>query len=155
VLDGVAEPKAWLKYHEFGTSPDILALDGGGRLIVAEAKPASYQSGIGKGPIQARFYAGLIARWLELSGAASAALGKMLAQRIAVGLDRGSPVVIPSNSPVVPVLAIGPGELTRKRREHALDLRDALAGVRGEEAGRTSAIEIWRLDGVGNVVERW
>ena len=125
VLDEIAQLKPWLMNQTFGTSPDILAVDGDGRLIVAEAKPASYGSGIGKGPIQARFYAGLIARWVEHDGQASAALSQMLAQRIAVGLEAGPAMSVASDSPVVPVLAIGPGELTPRRRQHTLELRDA------------------------------
>jgi|SRR5690242_9916440 len=65
-LHSVPEPKPWLRNREFGTSPDVIAVDREGRLIVAEAKPFSYTSGIVKGPIQVRIYAGLIAAWLRL-----------------------------------------------------------------------------------------
>jgi hypothetical protein len=154
VLDGLPEPKAWLKYHEFGTSPDILAVDSEGRLIVAEAKPAAYESGIGKGPIQVRFYAGLIARWMEHDGEAPDALSRMLVQRIAVGLDEGTVPTFRADMPVVPVLALGPGEISGKRLEHTLALREALAGLQTAEAGATSAVEIWRLRADGNMVEQ-
>lgn len=154
VLGGVVEPKAWLKYHEFGTSPDILAVDSIGRLIVAEAKPPGYASGIVKGPIQVRFYAGLIARWMEQDEDSADALSRMLAQRIAVGLDQGSTATFLPHVPVVPVLALGPGEIAPKRLQHALELRDHLTDLDTTEAGVTSAIEIWQLRADGNVDEQ-
>ena len=151
VLDEVAQPKAWLKYRKFGTSPDILAVDGEGRLIVAEAKPASYGSGIVKGPIQARFYAGLIARWLAADPDASTVLKRMLEQRVAVGLARRPVPRFGADMPVVPVLAIGHGQVWPRAREHALELRDALTGLAPSEAGATTGTEIWCLGPDGNV----
>jgi hypothetical protein len=65
ILNRVRERKAWLRYRDFGTSCDILAVDDNDCLLVVEAKPSTYKAGIVKGPIQARFYAGLISRWLE------------------------------------------------------------------------------------------
>jgi hypothetical protein len=154
VLDDVAEPKKRLRYQEFGTSPDILAVDLTGRLIVVEAKPPGSKSGIVKGPIQARFYAGLIARWLEHDADAPQVLAKMLGQRVAAGLDRGATASFRSDMPVVPVLAVGPGDVSPKRLVHALELRTALARLRASEAGVTEAIEIWRLRSDGDVDEK-
>lgn len=148
------DPKAWLKYREFGTSPDILAVDGEGRLIVAEAKPFRYTSGIVKGPIQARFYAGLIAAWMRHDLDASAQLRKMLEQRVAVGLSHGPVPAFRADTPVVPVLAIGPGDVSEVAIRHATDLRAALADLRPAEAGVAAATEIWRLDEEGNVTAR-
>jgi hypothetical protein len=154
VLDAVPEKERWLRYHEFGTSPDILAVDDSGRLIVAEAKPFSYTSGISKGPIQVRYYAGLLSRWLELDPEAPANLRRMFEQRIEAGLTSGPPVAFSPNVSVVPVLAIGAGEASAVAVEHAVALRDSLAQLDPVEAGKTALTEIWRLGADGNVDER-
>jgi hypothetical protein len=153
VLDGAAEPKPWLRYYEFGTSPDILAVDGSGRVVVAEAKPRTYTSGIVRGPIQARFYAGLISRWLQVNPHGPDLLAKMLEQRIEVGLTPDPLVSFGPDVTVVPVLAIGAGQVPTVALEHAVELRDALLGLDQAEAGGAAATEIWRLDADGNVEE--
>lgn len=150
VLDAVPKPRAWLKYHAFGTSADILAVDDTGRLIVAEAKPFGSR-GIVKGPIQARFYAGLICKWLELNSSAPEALRSMLEQRIAVGLSRGPAASFHGDVPIVPVVAIGPGEVSPRALKHAVELRDALVGLAPSEAGATEQTEIWRLNVDGDI----
>jgi hypothetical protein len=153
VLDAVPEKQRWLRYHEFGTSPDILAVDTLGRLIVAEAKPFSYTSGIAKGPIQVRYYAGLLSRWLELDPEAPGNIRKMLEQRIEVELATGPSVSFTPDVPVVPVLAIGDGKASKSAIEHAEEVRDALAELDPTEAGATSPTEIWRLDWDGNMTQ--
>jgi hypothetical protein len=154
VLDAVPKKERWLRYHQFGTSPDILAVDHSGRLIVAEAKPFSYTSGIAKGPIQVRYYAGLLSRWLELDPEAPANLHRMLEQRIEAGLTSGLPIAFSPQVSVVPVLAIGAGEASKVAVEHAIALRDSLAQLDPVEAGKTAPTEIWRLGAGGNVDER-
>jgi hypothetical protein len=153
VLNAVPKKERWLRYHEFGTSPDVLAVDHSGRLIVAEAKPCSYTSGIAKGPIQVRFYAGLLSRWLELDPEAPANLRRMLKQRSEVGLTTGPMVPFSSVVPVVPVLAIGQGGAKQVAVDHAIELRGALNNLDPVEAGRTAPTEIWQLDIHGNVDE--
>lgn len=155
VLGAVPIPKPWLRYHEFGTSPDILAVDSSGRLIVTEAKPFSYTSGIAKGPLQTRFYAALIARWLESDPAGPEILKKMLHQRIEVGLAHAPEVAFRADTPVVPVLAVGAGPASQVALQHAMELRDALTALDQAEAGRTAPTEIWRLGADGNVDERF
>ncbi|MEX1263856.1 MAG: hypothetical protein WEE66_07970 [Actinomycetota bacterium] len=154
VLDAVPKKDRWLRYREFGTSPDILAVDDSGRLIVAEAKPFSYTSGISKGPIQVRYYAGLLSRWLELDPEAPVNLHRMLEQRIEAGLTSGPLVAFDPQVSVVPVLAIGVGVASSVAVEHAIALRDALAQLDPAEAGKTAPTEIWRLGTDGNVNER-
>jgi hypothetical protein len=153
-LDAVPKKERWLGYHEFGTSPDVLAVDDSGRLIVAEAKPFSYTSGISKGPIQVRYYAGLLSRWLELDPEAPANLRRMLEQRIEAGLTSGRPVAFSPQVSVVPVLAIGTGKASAVAVDHAISLRDALAQLDPAEAGKTAPTEIWWLGADGNVHER-
>lgn len=154
VLAAVHEPKPWLQNREFGTSPDILAVDNRGRLVVAEAKPFSYTSGIVKGPIQTRFYSGLIARWLEADPDARAILRTMLAQRIDVGLAKGPAPTFSSKVPILPVLALGAGEVSKRALEHATELRDSLSDLNPSEAGATEATEIWRLRPDGDIEEK-
>jgi hypothetical protein len=154
VLDGVLEPAAWLRYREFGTSPDILAVDDQGRVVVAEAKPSSYTSGIVKGPIQVRFYAGLIAAWVRRDHDAPEQLRKMLEQRVAVGLSGGPIPDFRASVPIVPVLAIGPGKVSDVALRHAKELRSAVGGLSPVEAEVVAPTEIWRLDEQGDVTAR-
>jgi hypothetical protein len=143
-----------LKYRDFGTSCDILGADDDGRLIVAEAKPSSYRTGIVTGPIQVRFYAGLISRWLELDPKAPELLHRMLDQRIEVGLSKGFTGIFQAEMPIVPVLAIGDGDVSDRALAHAADVRQALASARSSESGRVEPMEIWLLRPDGNIRSR-
>jgi hypothetical protein len=53
--------------------------------------------------------------------------------------------------PIVPVLAIGGGEVSHVALQHAADLREARADVRPEEAGQVEPTEIWLLREDGNI----
>ncbi len=57
-----------------GTSPDFLAVDDQGRLLVIEAKPASAAAGVVGSPVQMGLYAAMYAEWLRKVGADAVAV---------------------------------------------------------------------------------
>ena len=113
-----------------GTSPDFIALDDAGRLLVIEAKPATAAAGITWGPAQVTFYAAMYAAWLTEAGeAAQASLRQQLEQRRALGLvaDDGERS-LGAPPEVVPVLAIGPGMVSPEAWSRLAAVADAVAG---------------------------
>jgi hypothetical protein len=126
-----------------GTSPDFIAVDGEGRLLVIEAKPASSAAGITGGPAQVGFYATMYASWLrEAGGAARDGLQRELDQRRQLGLDPANEVRrISDPVTVVPVLAIGPGIVSPEAWPRLAAVAQALA----MDAPAIQPLEVWRL----------
>jgi len=129
----------------FGTSPDFVAIDAAGRLLVVEAKPAQALAGIVRGPAQVAFYAAMWAAWLEEYGDADR-LEDELAQRAALGLlPPGAPRAIARPVQVVPVLAIGPGQVSAEAWPRLQAVAHAVHGI----VGGTQALEVVLLDADG------
>jgi hypothetical protein len=127
---------------KLGTSPDFVAVDDDGRLLVIEAKPASAAAGITGGPVQVSFYATMYAAWLaEAAAAAREGLQRELDQRRQLGLDpSGSDRRLVTPTSVVPVLAIGPGIVSPEVWSRLGALRDALGTI-----ASVQPLEVWRL----------
>jgi hypothetical protein len=97
----------WEPPPKLGGELDILAVDARGRLLVMEVKPADSLPGIAWAPLQVSFYARLFRHWSEAVGGESAEiLGRMLRQRIAIGLEEESSVSLSYPLDIVPVVAI-------------------------------------------------
>ena len=132
-----------------GTSPDVLALDDSGRILVVEAKPANALDGIAWGPAQVSFYAQLFAHWFANAERPEEGLEAMLDQRRTLGLDPSEGGNVDPSSSVVPVLAIGPGKMSPS----AIDRCREVARVLNNAAMKvtTQPIEIWQLDAFGSI----
>ncbi len=119
-----------LSGRRMGTSPDFIAVDDAGRLLVIEAKPATAAAVITWGPAQVTFYAAMYAAWLAEAGqAAQASLRQQLEQRRALGLlvDHGERA-LGAPPDVVPVLVIGPGMVSPEAWSRLAVVADAVAG---------------------------
>lgn len=135
---------AALPGRRLGTSPDFLAIDDAGRLLVLEAKPAAAGEGLVWSPLQVGFYARMWAALLAEVPAARGQLEAELAQRQALGLlPDGACTTLAEPLQVVPVVGIGPGvvspEVWRRLRAVAAALTAAAAGP------PVQPLEVWRL----------
>lgn len=137
---------------KLGTSPDVLAVENDGRLLVIEAKPANALDGIAWGPAQVSFYAQLFALWIENAYRTHQGLQQMLEQRKVLGLTPDGGGEIESSSQIVPVLAIGPGEMRPSALKRSLEVASVLN--QASQKVPTSPIEIWKLDEYGSIVAR-
>ncbi len=147
-LAAVGDGAPWATYVQstpFGTSPDFLAVDDDGRLLVIEAKPPTATAGIVRGPAQVRFYAAMYAYWLAQDSGAVEVLHQQLAQRQALGLlppegrtQLAEPVT------VVPVLAIGPGMTSPEAWARLLAVQQALEQAE-PSLPQAAPLEVWRL----------
>ena len=128
----------------FGTSPDVLALDGEGRLLVIEAKPPGALEGITWGPVQVRFYADMFAELFRRQPSASDHIAIMLEQRIALGLTSPGRVDLAKPLRIVPVLAIGAGRASREAIKRATMVQDAINEC-AKPTAPVSRPEVWVL----------
>lgn len=142
---GAAWQRALAASH-WGTSPDVVAVDDQGRLLVVEAKPASAASGITRAPVQVAVYAGLWRAWLHEHGeAARDELEGQLAQRRRLGLlASGGSRRLAWPPVVVPVVAIGPGVVSPEVWARVAAVADSLSPPDGVEP-----LEVLRLAGDG------
>jgi len=118
-----------LRAKKLGTSPDFLAVDDAGRLLVIEAKPATAAAGIVGAPAQVGLYAAMYAAWLDQVGdAGTAELTAELVQRRRLGLVPGlAERFLAARPQVVPVLAIGPGVVSPEVWERVRSVAQALS----------------------------
>ena len=148
-IDQGAAWSAPLRSTPYGTSPDFLALDDQGRLLVIEAKPAGATAGIVRGPAQVRLYASMYAHWLSTDAGAVSVLEAELAQRQAIGLlpsDARTTVSQPLT--LVPVLAVGPGMTSPEAWGRLRDVRTAV-DTATRQLPPTAPLEVWRLSRLG------
>ena len=133
--------------NRLGTSPDFLAVDDAGRLLVIEAKPFNASAGITWGPTQVTLYATMYATWLASSGeSARANLEALLEQRRALGLVPGEAVrTLARPLTVVPLLVLGPGMVSPE----VWSRLDAVVKALSLVPGSTAPLEIWRLTSDG------
>jgi hypothetical protein len=132
----------------FGTSPDVLAVDDDGRLLVMEAKPPGALDGITWGPAQVWFYGLMFAELFDKQPEAGDHITGMLKQRISLGLTAPGRTELATPLRIVPVLAIGSGRASRKAIKRATLVQDAInAGAK--EKGRVARAEVWLLDAAG------
>jgi len=138
-----------------GDELDVLAVDGRGRLLCVEAKPADETAGIVWSVAQVLVYAELFARWVDQDSAAAAAtLALMAEQRGFLGLlqpswaQRFDPAMR-----VAPVVAIGPGRRSPVALERLGDLADALGPVPRHQL--VDPVEVWLLGPAGEPTEVW
>jgi hypothetical protein len=149
---GAGHQSRWwrlLSQKRMGTSPDFIAADAGGRLLVMEVKPASAAEGIVWGPAQVLVYAAMYAQWLHDRPEGVDSLREELAQRAALGLTAvaGSPVLAAAPV-VVPVLVLGPGLTSPEVWGRLLMLQRALAAAL-PQLPALAPLEVWRLAGDG------
>jgi hypothetical protein len=138
-----------------GTEADVLALDPAGRLLVIEVKPAAEIKGLAWGPAQVRLYADLFASWLDADEElARDRLAVMADQRRALGLldDCWRPATA-GQLRVLPVLAIGSGQMSREAMPRIKAIAEALALVHWSSE-RIDPFEVWLLDDNGVATER-
>lgn len=138
-----------------GTEADVLALDSTGRLLVIEVKPAEEIKGLAWGPAQVRMYAELFASWLDADeDFARDRLAAMADQRRALGLldDRWSPASA-GQLRVLPVLAIGSGQMSREAMPRITAIAEALSSLNWS-SNRVDPFEVWLLDDDGVASDR-
>jgi hypothetical protein len=148
-LTDAGVPSQWwvaLGAKNFGTSPDFIAVDDDGRLLVIEAKPASAAAGITWGPAQVGFYAAMYAAWLAEAGtAARSTLQFELHQRRKLGLLPEGPNRSLADLPtVVPLLAIGPGVTSPEAWGRLAAVNGALTAT-PKSGDAVAPLEVWRL----------
>jgi hypothetical protein len=133
----------WGVPKTFGGELDLLAVDEHGRLLVIEVKPRSSTAGITWAPLQALFYAELFQAWTQQAGEASAeVLNEMLAQRVALKVERDLGRAVKFPVEVVPVVAIG-GQPHSKEAIPRLSLvREALLKAHPQWAN----LEVWVVE---------
>ena len=134
-----------------GGELDVLAVDEAGRLLAVEVRPANAVAGIAKSPAQVALYATLWSMWLNETDESTYVLQGMLDQRARLGLGRAGPLVPPET--VVPVVAIGPGKVSKEALPR---LRQVAEAVRPVLTARPSVmpLEIWFVDELGCPVEK-
>lgn len=149
-LSGIVDPPEWLASlaaKKRGLSPDFLAIDDAGRLLVVEAKPAGATDGITGGPAQVALYARMVRTWIDSDPAAAVEeLRRQLGQRVSLGLSRHRALMTPVQ--VVPVLVLGWG-LTSPEAWNRV--RTVATAVLDDEHG---PLEIYRLAESGELT-RW
>jgi hypothetical protein len=135
----------------FGGELDVLAIDEAGRLLTIEVKPANTVAGIAKSPAQVALYATLWSMWLDETDESEHVLQGMLDQRARLGLGRPGPAPTPES--VVPVVAIGPGKLSKEALPR---LRQVAQAVQPVLQARPSVqpLEVWLVDEQGCPVEK-
>lgn len=145
-LRSVDRSDAWftaLLTKSLGMSPDFIAVDNDGRLLIIEAKAASAAAGITWGPAQVTFYACMYAAWLAEAGdEARAILQRGLEQRRALRLvPPAAQRALAAPPDVVPVLAIGPGIVSPEVWSRLSVVAEALTGM----SNGTAPLEVCRL----------
>lgn len=139
-----------------GHELDVLALDGAGRLLCIEVKPADETAGTAWAVAQVSLYAELFARWLADDGArAQSSLVSMATQRAALGLLDPRWSTMPTvPSAAVPVVAIGPGSRSPVALSRLADIAAALAPL--PQHPLVEPVEVWLVapDGDPEIVWR-
>jgi len=134
----------------FGTGLDVLAVDGEGRLLIIEAKPATTAAGIVRAPAQVRFYAHLFALWLVSTEDAPTILSGMLEQRQRVGLTPPGPSLADAPA-IVPVVAIGGGWPSERVMDRLRQVDEAAAHAT-DSSSNVVDLELWRVGPDGSFV---
>ena len=148
VRDGGQRPRSDLE-------ADLLAVDRDGRLLVVEVKPADELKGIAWAPGQARLYAELFARLLDVDPSARTEMIAMIHQRQRLGLpgprwELGEQPMLR----VVPVIAIGAGPQSSVAVERLREVHEALQRLPPESA-RVDPLEVWHHDETGQRTSHW
>lgn len=148
-MAAAGETSLWwlaLAAKKLGTSPDFIAVDDKGRLLVIEAKPASAAAGITWGPAQVGYYAAMYAEWVKEAGAAARSTIQLeLVQRRKLGLLPEGPDRSLADLPiVVPVLAIGPGVTSPEAWGRLAAVNAALTAT-PKSGDAVAPLEVWRL----------
>jgi len=138
-----------------GEELDILALDGDGRMLCMEAKPADETAGIVWSVAQVLVYAELFARWVAQDAiAAASTIEAMAGQRAALGLlDTRWTVPLRRPFRVLPVVAIGPGLRSPVALRRLAHLSGALDSVTRHSL--VDPFEVWLLDPNGDPAQVW
>jgi hypothetical protein len=144
-LDELSEDdkKWWQQRKVIGTSPDLLAVDQDGHLLVIEAKWAGDSQRTPWGPPQLAYYAELWASALRTDRAAPMRLQGMLEQRAALGMSEAWVLKQPIR--IVPVLAVGNGTPTREVLRRTLVVQERL-DARFVSDPRVRPTSIWLVD---------
>jgi hypothetical protein len=136
---------------KFGGELDVLAVDDEGRLLAVEVKPANAVAGIAKSPAQVALYATLWSTWLTETDYSTEVLQGMLDQRARLGLGRAGPLVPPET--VVPVVALGPGKLSKEALPRLRQVAQAIQPVL-QARPSVAPLELWLVDELGRPVEK-
>jgi hypothetical protein len=144
---GTLEQITWANSKRLGTGLDILGLDPSGRLLAIEAKPAGASSGIQSGPLQVWVYAQMMLDWWRQTSDAAGIISGMAEQRHRLGFCP-LPPSIPERVEVVPVLAIGSGQVSSRALDRARTLGKALSAHTGDGL---APIELWLMGNDGRV----
>jgi hypothetical protein len=132
----------------FGTSPDILAIDDAGRLLVIEAKPPGALEGIAWGPAQVGFYGSMFGELFKRNDDTASVISRMLEQRVALGLTEPGRMDLAAPLRIVPVLAIGAGRASYQALARACLVQNAISAKIKPTLPITRP-EIWILDPSG------
>ena len=132
----------------FGTSPDILAIDDAGRLLVIEAKPPGALEGIAWGPAQVGFYGSMFGELFKRNRDGASVISRMLEQRVALGLTEPGRMDLAAPLRIVPVLAIGAGHASYQALSRACLVQNAIS-TKVKPTLPITRPEIWILDPSG------
>jgi hypothetical protein len=134
-----------------GGELDVLAVDDAGRLLSVEVKPANAVAGIAKSPALVALYATLWSHWLSETDDSAEVLQGMLDQRAQLGLGRPGEVVPPTG--VVPVIALGPGKISKQALPRLRQVADAVQPVLRAQSS-LQPLEVWFVDEEGRVSDK-
>lgn len=140
-----------------GRSVDLLGIDAVGRLAVIEVKPAAELAKIPWAAAQVGLYSELFAAWLREDNDAREQLQLMADQRRELGLlDERWCAPLNASARVVPVLAIGSGNLSPEALPRLAAIACTLADVCSREPGAelVDPLEVWLCsdDGVPDTI---
>jgi len=140
-----------------GRSVDLLGIDAIGRLAVIEVKPAAELAKIPWAAAQVGLYSELFAAWLREDTDAREQLHLMADQRRELGLlDERWCAPLNASARVVPVLAIGSGNLSPEALPRLAAIACTLADVCSREPGAelVDPLEVWLCsdDGVPDTI---
>lgn len=143
-----AEPwQVDLQSKSRGVSPDFLAVDDDGRLLVVEAKPGAAPVGIAGSPAQVAVYARALRAWLDQDPVVGrATIESQLAQRVALGLSPSRLLAEPIT--VVPVVVVGWGLTSTAARTRLERVAQALDRVRPDGV---EPLEVYRVSPAGEL----
>lgn len=141
----------WPSGVSVGTSPDFLAVDIGGRLVIIEAKHHSATEMIAKVALQVGFYARMFARLIAQNARAVPAMQTMLEQRVDLGLARKGRLYLTRPTRVVPVIAIGPGRPTKDAHSRLWAVANAVSEA--DAPPGVDPVEVWYVDEKGRIIE--
>lgn len=132
-----------------GDKLDVLAIDGGGRVLAIEVKPGARTSGLTWTPIQVAMYVRLLRSWVEGDEAhAAVVLEEMARQRLALALNDRPAAKVRLPIEIVPVIAVG---RPMTRRHEALNRFETVRAALRQAGEPLDGLQIWCVEQSGEL----